>query len=212
MDEEVELPKISIKAQIDIVESVLEIAAGALARGDLSTIHSLRGIILPLFYHDSYSPIDMIYVSEYLLHLDDEITKGDSNYEWSSEMRTEIEENIQRARDLHHPDSTKQEKALLDEKCLPIHAKMVKRPEDSPRLFITLAETLDTLIKNGEITATSAAKELSHALDRPQIEQEPALEPAATIALEEMDYPGEIKTGDMNEVWSRFMKALPDNL
>lgn len=106
-----------------------------------------------------------------------------------------------------NPGLSSTDKALLDEFTLPIHARMVDDPEQSPRYFVELADALDKLIKTRDLSAWVAARELSHALDRPQIEQSEALK-SAVLAAYKLELPETIRTNDPRNMWDAFYETL----
>jgi hypothetical protein len=198
---------IDLKTQIKIVESVLAIAKRAVEHNDTNVLYNLCDILVSLFSYTESSPIGFIDINEYILHLRDELEKGDDNHEWSSETLTAIHEQLQQARDLLQPTTSKEEKQTLESKSLPILKEMVQKPDKSPILFVKLAITLDDLIKSGQITPTTAASEILSTLDRPQIKDSVDLKGVIEVT-KRFDYPGELRRSDATEQWHNFMLAL----
>ncbi len=89
------------------------------------------------------------------------------------------------AEDLNLPlQITADQKQLLEENSLPILSKMVEKPESSVQYFYELVEKLDELVQAGKLDWQTAAGEVYHTLDRPQIYAHESLEPTIIAAYD----------------------------
>jgi hypothetical protein len=109
-----------------------------------------------------------------------------------------------------NPVASGAEQVLLDRYTLPIHQKMVKTPEKSPEYFIELATILNKLIIDSKVSPWAASKELSYALDRPQIVADASLDKAVHLA-HRLELPETIRQHDPLVAWKRFYDALPNS-
>ena len=102
-----------------------------------------------------------------------------------------------------NPGITGRDQELVDSHTLPIHTKMMINPEDSEAYFVELAHALNRLIAEEDLSVLAAGRELSHALDRPQVESSTILRPAV-LAAYELELPRTLRNHDPEEQWNKF--------